>query len=142
MKVSARGRYAVKLMLDLAMYQNGEPVKGKDSARRQGIPVKFLEQIVAQLLGAGLIRSVRGANGGYLLSKSSEQCTMADILRVTEGSLSSAEPENGSDGTIGISAAALVWEKLDQAVLEALESITLARLKEWQQELDASQYVI
>lgn len=142
MKVSARGKYAVKLMLDLAMYQNGEPVKLKDSSRRQGIPVKFLEQIVVLLSRAGLIKSVRGANGGYLLSKSPEQYTMAEILRITEGSLSSAEPEDGSDGTIGISAAALVWEKLDQAVLTALEGITLARLKEWQQELDSSQYVI
>lgn len=142
MKVSARGKYAVKLMLDLAMYQNGEPVKLKDSSRRQGIPVKFLEQIVVLLSRAGLIKSVRGANGGYLLPKPPEQYTMAEILRVTEGSLSSAEPEDGSDGTIGISAAALVWEKLDQAVLAALEGITLARLKEWQQELDSSQYVI
>ena len=85
MKISTKGRYAIKLMLDLATYYNGEPVKIKDIARRQHISDKYLEQIVAILNKASLVKSVRGARGGYMLYASPENYTVRLILETVEG---------------------------------------------------------
>lgn len=70
MKISTKGRYALRLMLDLATYNTGEPVSIKDIAKRQQISEKYLEQIIALLNKAGFVRSIRGAQGGYMLKKS------------------------------------------------------------------------
>ena len=70
MKISTRGRYAVRVMLDLAVYNNGEYIKVKQIAERQGISEKYLEQIIAILNKAGYVKSIRGAQGGYRLAKS------------------------------------------------------------------------
>ena len=67
MKISTKGRYAIKLMLDLALYSKGQPVKIKEIAKRQGISEKYLEQIVATLNKAALVKSIRGSHGGYML---------------------------------------------------------------------------
>ena len=69
MKISTKGRYAIKLMLDLALYSKGQPVKIKEIAKRQGISEKYLEQIVATLNKAALVKSIRGSHGGYMLSE-------------------------------------------------------------------------
>ena len=87
MKISTKGRYALRLMLDLAS-QGGEGWTSlRDISRRQHISVKYLEQIVTQLSRADLVRSVRGAGGGYLLTRTPEEYTVGEILRVLEGSL-------------------------------------------------------
>ena len=91
MKISTKGRYAIKLMLDLATYYNGEPVKIKDIARRQHISDKYLEQIVAILNKASLVKSIRGARGGYMLYASPENYTVRQILETVEGSLAPAD---------------------------------------------------
>ena len=91
MKISTRGRYALRLMLDLANNQTGEPVKLKDVARRQGISEKYLEQIIAVLNKGGLVRSIRGAQGGYLIARDPSEYTVGMILRLTEGSLTPVE---------------------------------------------------
>ncbi|MBQ8597588.1 MAG: Rrf2 family transcriptional regulator, partial [Lachnospiraceae bacterium] len=85
MKISTKGRYALRLMLDLATYQTGEPVSLKDVAKRQGISDKYLEQIISVLNKAGYVRSIRGAQGGYVLKKNPEDYTVGMILRLTEG---------------------------------------------------------
>lgn len=129
MKISTKGRYAIKLMLDLATYYNGEPVKIKDIARRQHISDKYLEQIVAILNKASLVKSVRGARGGYMLYASPENYTVRQILETVEGSLvpadcvgdNAAYCENRS-----MCVSVLIWEKLDQAIQDVLEGITLA----------------
>ena len=87
MKISTKGRYALRLMLDLALASPGEPVPLRDVAQRQEISDKYLEQIVTQLSRAGLVRSVRGAGGGYLLTREPEEYTVGEILRVLEGNL-------------------------------------------------------
>ena len=87
MKISTKGRYALRLMIDLAMNSNGKPVSLKDVAQRQEISDKYLEQIISILHKAGYVRSVRGAQGGYLLRKEPEEYTVGMILRLTEGSL-------------------------------------------------------
>ena len=87
MKISTKGRYALRLMLDLAMNDTGSPVSLKDVAKRQGISDKYLEQIISVLNRAGYVKSVRGAQGGYMLRKEPEDYTVGMILRLTEGSL-------------------------------------------------------
>ena len=87
MKISTRGRYALRMMLDLATYSAGGPVSLKDVAKRQEISDKYLEQIIAVLNKAGYVKSIRGAQGGYLLKKEPEEYTVGMILRLTEGDL-------------------------------------------------------
>ena len=87
MRVSTRGRYALRLMLDLAMNNTGEPVRLKDVAKRQEISEKYLEQIISILNKAGFVKSVRGPAGGYSLKRKPEEYTVGMILRLTEGSL-------------------------------------------------------
>ena len=88
MKISTKGRYALRLMLDLAQQKDGEYTSLKDVSGRQSVSMKYLEQIVAQLCRAGYLRSLRGPQGGYRLARRPEDYTVGDILRVTEGDLS------------------------------------------------------
>ena len=87
MKISTKGRYAVRVMLDLALNDTGEYVKVREIAKRQEISEKYLEQIIAVLNKAGYVRSTRGAQGGYKIAKDPSQYTVGMILRLTEGSL-------------------------------------------------------
>ncbi len=86
MKISTKGRYATRVMLDLALHDTGECIKAKDIAARQGISEKYLEQIISILNKAGYVKSVRGAQGGYRLAKAPKEYTVGMILRLTEGS--------------------------------------------------------
>ena len=87
MKASTKGRYALRLMIDLAQHDAGTFTPLRDISERQGISAKYLEQIVVQLSRAGFVRSTRGAQGGYQLSRHPSEYTVGDILRITEGSL-------------------------------------------------------
>ncbi|HAQ28603.1 MAG TPA: Rrf2 family transcriptional regulator [Ruminococcaceae bacterium] len=86
--ISTKGRYALRVMIDIGRHQSAAPVSVKDISSRQDISVKYLEQVVSILSKAGLIRSFRGNAGGYKLNVDPEKCTAGDILRVCEGSLS------------------------------------------------------
>lgn len=88
MKVSTKGRYAIRVMLDLAVNDTGEYIPLKEVAERQGITLKYLEQIIILLKRAGYLKSSRGNGGGYKLSKAPEEYGIGDILRTTEGNLS------------------------------------------------------
>jgi len=88
MKISTKGRYALRLMLDLAQQKDGEYTSLKDVSARQAVSMKYLEQIVSQLCRAGYLRSLRGPQGGYRLTRRPEEYSVGDILRVTEGDLS------------------------------------------------------
>lgn len=145
MRISTKGQNAIKLMLDLATYSVGEPVKLKDIAKRQRISEKYLEQIIALLHKAGLVKSIRGARGGYALYYPPEKYTVGQILRTAEGNLAPADCV-GENGTPCENKATCVsyrlWEKLDTAINDVLESIMLADMVDWQNELLADQYVI
>lgn len=137
MKVSTKGRYALRLMLDIATDTSGEPVKIKDVATRQEISEKYLEQIIAVLNKAGYVRSVRGAQGGYLLVKKPEEYTVGMILRLTEGSMAPVECLeydtnicHRQDRCVTL----ILWEKINDAVKNVIDTITLADMIEWQQE--------
>ncbi len=138
MRISTKGRYAIKLMLDLAVYSNGEPIKIKDIARRQKISEKYLEQIVASLNKASLVISSRGAKGGYRLASPPESYTVGMILRVMEGNLSPVDcvgvngvPCENREQCVTVR----IWQRLDDAVNGVLEDIKLSDLVEWQNEL-------
>lgn len=145
MKISAKGRYAIKLMMDLAIYRSGKPISLKDVARRQEISEKFLEQIIAILNRAGFVRSIRGPQGGYMLTMEPKEYTVGMILRLTEGDL-------GPTTCVGSTAAACeekdtcvtvrIWQQINDAINNVVDNITLENLVDWQNELAADQYVI
>lgn len=144
MKISTKGRYALRLMLDLAMNNTGSPVSLKDVAKRQGISDKYLEQIISVLNRAGYVKSVRGAQGGYLLRKDPEEYTVGMILRLTEGSLapvSCIEDNDVSCDRQEECVTLILWKKINDAVSEVVDHTTLQDLVDWQREKNGD-YVI
>ena len=85
--ISTKGRYALRMMIDIAAYSNGNPVTLKDVSQRQDISIKYLEQVVSLLVKRGFLISIRGNNGGYLLSRDAKDYTAGDIIRCAEGTL-------------------------------------------------------
>ena len=144
MKISTKGRYALRLMLDLAMNGENNVVRIKDIAERQQISDKYLEQIISILNKAGYVRSIRGPQGGYRLTKSPEQYTVGMILRLTEGSLAPVvcldEEENTCDRQ-DTCATLQLWKMLNNAISNVVDKVTLADLVEWQ-EAKMNNYVI
>lgn len=131
MKISTRGRYAVRVMLDLALNETGVCIKVKDIAARQGISEKYLEQIISVLGKAGYVRSVRGAQGGYRLAKAPEEYTVGMLLRLTEGSLAPvACLEGGSEecGRCDTCETREVWAQVYSAVNQVVDHITIGDL--------------
>lgn len=129
MKISTRGRYALRLMIDLAIHNNGEYIPLKVIGDRQGISVKYLEQIINTLVRAGFVKGVRGSKGGYRLSGSPEDYTAGMILRLTEGKLAPVACLEESENTCPRCADCLtlpLWQRLDDAINDVVDSVTLA----------------
>ena len=131
MKISTKGRYALRLMLDLAVHGGeGQPVSLRDVARRQQLSDKYLEQIVTPLAKAGLVRSVRGAGGGYLLNRAPVDYTVGEILRPLEGDLAPVECATNSgfcercDECVTVE----LWQEIYRAVSSVVDHTTLADL--------------
>ena len=130
MKISTKGRYALRLMVDIAQHVDSGPVSLRDAARRQQLSDKYLEQIVTPLARAGLVRSVRGAGGGYLLTRRPEEYSVGDILRPLEGDLAPVEcatdgawcARSGDCLTVGL------WQEIHRAVSAVVDGTTLADL--------------
>ena len=132
------------VMLDIAQHGGGSPVRIKDIAARQGISVKYLEQIVAVLARAGYLKSIRGPQGGYRLVRNPEEYTTGSILRLTEGSLAPVECLEGpvNDCPRADSCATLrLWKELDNAVKSVVDRYTLQDLLNWSEEA-GSNFVI
>lgn len=135
MKISTKGRYALRLMLDLAMKPSGEYITIKSIAERQQISDKYLEQIISVLNRAGYVKSVRGAQGGYRLTKPASDYTVGMILRVIEGNLapvSCLEEETNECSRCGTCATLEVWKQLEDAINNVVDQITLSDLVERQ----------
>lgn len=132
MKVSTKGRYGLRLMTDLAVYHEQGLVPLKEIAARQDISEKYLEQIMMQLNRSGLVRSVRGAQGGYMLAKAPEDITVGTVLRVLEGSLCPVDcvDETGSCPRTARCATIGVWLRLKEAVESVVDHTTLSDLAE------------
>lgn len=131
MMISTRGRYALRMMADLAAYENDGYVALKDIAARQQISKKYLEQIIPLLNRAGLLLTSRGFGGGYRLSRASKDYTVGEILRVTEGDLAPVACLEGQVNRCPRSAVCVtlpVWEGLQKVVNDYLDGITLRDL--------------
>ena len=128
MLVSTKGRYALRTMIDLALHGSGEPVKIKDIARRQDISGKYLEQIISILSRAGCVRSVRGNQGGYYLTRPASEYTVGMILRITEGNLAPVDCLAGEDNPC-----LRLWQELDDAIRGVVDQYTIEDLARWQE---------
>ena len=128
MKLSTRSRYGTRLMLDLAGYYGRGPVHLSEVAARQEISVKYLEQLIIPLKRQGLIQSLRGPKGGYILSRAPERITFAEIVRVLEGSSSMTECVDNPDACHKSKDCPTreVWIQATRSMYEQLESISLA----------------
>lgn len=137
MKLSTRGRYALRLMLDLALQPEGTSISLKTIAQRQGISLKYLEQIVTPLSRGGLLHSNRGAQGGYMLTMAPEEYTVGMILRTIEGSLAPVaclEPDGAPCQRQSFCATVEVYRKIDEAIDTVVDGITLKDLVALQHE--------
>ena len=129
MKISSKGRYALRVMIDLATHNNWDFISLKDIAIRQDSSMKYLEQIVAMLNKAGYLETARGNNGGYKLAKKPEEYTVGDILRATEGDLAPIACINGEECTKKENCTTFgFWQGLDEVINEYIDSKTLADL--------------
>lgn len=130
MNISVKGDYALQAILDLAMYNRGFPVKIADIARRQKIPQKFLELILAGLKHGGFVESRRGADGGYLLARPADTITVGQVLRYIEGSKSAlGGRKQKADSPFGE-----LWRDVDQAVSAVIDNTTFADIsRKWKE---------
>ncbi len=145
MKISTKGRYALRLMLDLAL-ERDQVVRLRDVAKRQDISVKYLEQIISVLQKCGYVKSVRGPGGGYLLARKPEEYTVGMILRQIEGSLAPVtclEGENNICSRQEECVTLRLWKMLYEAINGVVDHVTLADMIEWEQEMRGrADYVI
>jgi Rrf2 family transcriptional regulator, cysteine metabolism repressor len=134
MKLSTRGRYGTRALLDLAMHHADEPVALKDIAERQEISLPYLEHLVKPLIDAGIIRSIKGPKGGISLAKGLNEIRVSDIIQALEGSTSPTECINNPKvcERSGQCVTRDIWEEMQKAMNGVLESITLQNLMERQ----------
>ncbi len=133
MKISTKGRYALRMMIDIAENQDNGSVSLKDISKRQDISLKYLEQIVGLLTRAGFLKSRRGAGGGYVLTKTPEKYTVGDILRVTEGNLAPVaclEEKDNLCPKAESCKAVRYWQGLYNVINSYLDGTTLLDLTE------------
>ena len=145
MKISTKGRYALRMLLDLAEHKNDGYIALKDIAARQNISKKYLEQIIPVLNKSEILNANRGYQGGYKLAKSPEKYTVGDILRLTEGSIAPVACLDHNpiecdrcDDCITLP----IWKGLHKVISDYLDSVTLQDILDNKKELYANDYVI
>ena len=128
MRVSAKVDYAVRAAIELAAAEPGRPIKGDRIAQAQGVPLKFLENILTELRHAGLVRSQRGAEGGYWLARPAEEISVADVIRAVEGPIANVRGVGPEQVAYAGSAAQLreVWIAVRASLRSVLEQVTIA----------------
>lgn len=145
LKISTKGRYALRLMLDLAEHGNGGFISLRDVSERQDISVKYLEQIIGTLCKSGLLRSSRGAQGGYKLARRPSEYSIGDILRITEGALvpvACLESSPNECPRCSDCATIALWEGLRDVINEYLDGYTLETLLENKKSRQADDFSI
>ena len=130
MKISTKGRYGLRTLMDIAVHQAKGPVNLNDIAERQGISAKYLWQIVNLLKTAGFVRGTRGPKGGYVLLRDPADITLLDVIQVLEGPVSLVECVDDPDACSRVEncVAHSVWEEVSVAIRSALRKITLAEI--------------
>lgn len=145
MKISTKGRYALRMLLDLAEHKDKDYISLKDIAERQGISKKYLEQIVALLSRSDILRASRGYQGGYALAKAPDQIAAGQVLRVTEGILSPVacmdDDPNLCERKDGCKTLP-VWQGLEKVINEYLDSISLQTILDQAREPGSDTYNI
>ena len=145
MKVSTKGRYALRMLLDLAEHKDDGFISLKDIAERQNISKQYLEQIVALLNTSNILRANRGKNGGYMLAVDPSGCTVGQVLRITEGSLAPVaclDDEVNQCSRVGICKTLPMWIGLKNVIADYLNSVTLQDMIDQYQEQSTDSYVI
>lgn len=134
MKLSSKGRYAVRALFDIAFYNEGRPTQVKDIAERQSIPPRFLEQIFQDLKRAGIVGSKRGPQGGYLLARPADQIPLGEVVQIIEGPVALGETRGKAptrskkaDGPAadGQRVTDAVFEDLSAKIASCLDSVTI-----------------
>ncbi len=134
MKLSTKGRYGLRALIDLAVYSDNETVSIASIAARQNISESYLEQLIAKLRKAGLVTSIRGAGGGYKLAKPAEDISVGDILRALEGSLDPVEcpglKEESTCDSSDFCVTKYVWQRINDSINQTVDGISLSQLVE------------
>jgi len=134
MKLSTKGRYGLRALIDLALYSEEEAVSISSIAKRQNISDRYLEQLVSKLKKANLVKSMRGAGGGYMLAKSATDISVGDILRALEGNLDAVActgtHESSECQSADLCVTRYVWQRINDSITEAVDGIMLEQLVE------------
>lgn len=144
MKISTKGRYGLRAILDMILHSNGENVSLISIAERQNISKNYLEQVFSALRKAGIVKSIKGAQGGYILADKPANVSVGEILRILEGDLSVANIDPDMNGNkIEICIKKFVWDEIDQKVNHVVDSVSLEDLmNEYHNEGDNLMYYI
>ena len=140
MNISTKGRYGLRAMVDIAVHSLGEYIPLKIIAERQAISENYLEQVFSVLRKANLVKSARGSQGGYTLSKEASKITVGEVLRILEGDLSITGDDEGAlglDKTIKVCINTIVWQKVNEQINKVMDSVTLQDLVEKYNSLNA-----
>lgn len=134
LKITTKGRYGLRALIDLAQYSEIEPVSISSIATRQGISERYLEQLMTLLKKAQLVKSIRGAGGGYVLAKDMNEISVGDVLRALEGSLEPVECAafSGQDSceAAGGCVTKYVWQRINESINRTVDEISLKQLVE------------
>lgn len=133
MKLSTKGRYGLRAVLDLALNSETDAVSISSIAERENISISYLEQLIAKLKKAGIVNSIRGAQGGYVLAKPAEEISVGDILRALEGDLNPVDCAEVIGGEVSCSSSDLcvtkyVWKRISDSINNAVDEIMLSEL--------------
>jgi len=140
MKISTKGRYGLRVLLDIAMHQENGPVILRDIAKRQHISEKYLWQVINPMKSAGFVNSSRGAKGGYMLAKGSSEITLLDVISVLEGPICVVDcvDEPATCDRSSVCVARTVWSRVEDSIKATMKGITLKQLVENEKTLEAS----
>lgn len=142
MKISTKGRYGLRAVMDLCLNSNGDYVSLISIAERQNISKNYLEQVFSALRKTGIVKSVKGSQGGYLLNGKTSEVTIGNILRALEGDLSVVKEEQSSS-KIEHCIKMNLWDKIDQKLYEIIDNMTLEDLiNEYNKGTDSMMYYI
>ena len=134
LKITTKGRYGLRALIDLARYSEIEPVSINSIATRQGISERYLEQLMTLLKKAGIIKSIRGAGGGYVLAKDISDISVGDVLRALEGTLESVDctgfSQEDSCEAAGGCVTKYVWKRINESINQTVNEISLKQLVE------------
>lgn len=146
MKLSTKGRYGLRAMVDLASYCEEAPVSISAISTRQDLSVTYLEQLLAKLRKAGLVKSIRGAQGGYVLTKDAKEISVGDILRALEGDLAPVKcaeltkEEGGCSGS-KYCVTKLVWQRINDSIEDTVNNMWLSELVEDSRRIESQSFV-